>query len=422
MSAITISSKTPISWKRNLVVIWFAEFVAVAGFTVVMPLLPLYVRELHVGDERAVRLWAGAIFSVQAVTMAIFAPIWGALSDRYGRKVMVERAMFSAAVLMSLMGVARSVQQLVLLRAIQGALTGTVTAANALVATAAPRERSGYALGLLQMAIYLGASAGPLVGGFVADGLGYRAAFFITGALLFLAGVGVLLFIREEFHPAAAVKRQAGDDTGRVGLGRRLIGRMAPVLGSAALLSVLSVRLLMRTGIRFMGPILPLFVESIVPPGARVASVAGTISGASAAAAAVGALGLGRLGDRIGYRSILIACALGAAISHGLQFFVRDSTALLLLQIVSGLAMGGSLASLSASLARLSPEGQEGIVYGVDATVVSLANAVGPMTGSALAAWLGLRAPFLVATGMFGVACVAAARLLPGQSHDGSGA
>jgi DHA1 family multidrug resistance protein-like MFS transporter len=419
MSATTISSKTPISWKRNLVVIWFAEFVAVAGFTVVMPLLPLYVRELHVGDERAVRLWAGAIFSVQAVTMAIFAPIWGALSDRYGRKVMVERAMFSAAVLMSLMGVARSVQQLVLLRAIQGALTGTVTAANALVATTAPRERSGYALGLLQMAIYLGASAGPLLGGFVADGLGYRAAFFITGALLFLAGVGALLFIREEFHPAPAVKRQPGGDTGRVGLGRRLIGRMAPVLGSAALLSVLSVRLLMRTGIRLIGPVLPLFVESIVPAGARVATVAGTISGASAAAAAVGALGLGRLGDRIGYRSILITCALGAAISHGLQFFVRDSTTLLLLQIVSGLAMGGSLASLSASLARLSPEGQEGIVYGVDSTVVSVANAIGPMTGSALAAWLGLRAPFLVATGIFGVACVAAARLLPGQSHDG---
>jgi DHA1 family multidrug resistance protein-like MFS transporter len=259
-----------------------------------------------------------------------------------------------------------------------------------------------------------------LLGGFVADSLGYRVAFFVTGALLVLAGVGVVLFIKEEFQPAPAAKRQADGDTERIGLGRRFIGRMAPVLGSAALLGVLSVRLLMRTGIRLMGPVLSLFVESIVPPGARVATVAGTISGASAAAGAVGAIGLGRLGDRMGSRSIMIACALGAALSHGLQFFVRDSTALLLLQIVSGLAMGGSLASLSASLARLSPEGQEGIVYGIDATVVSLANAVAPMTGSALAAWLGLRAPFLVATGMFGVACVAAARLLPGQSHDGS--
>jgi predicted MFS family arabinose efflux permease len=116
----------------------------------------------------------------------------------------------------------------------------------------------------------------------------------------------------------------------------------------------------------------------------------------------------------------MIVCALGAAISYGLQFFVLDSTALLLLQTVSGLAMGGSLASLSASLARLSPEGQEGIVYGVDATLVSLANAVGPMAGSALAAWLGLRVPFLVATAVFGVACTVAARLLPGQSHGGS--
>jgi DHA1 family multidrug resistance protein-like MFS transporter len=174
----------------------------------------------------------------------------------------------------------------------------------------------------------------------------------------------------------------------------------------------------MRLGVRLLGPVLPLFIQAIAPGDARVASISGLISGVSAAAGAAGALGLGRLGDRVGYRSILVACAFVSAACYVPQFFAGDPTALLFWQVGTGLAMGGILASISASLAKLAPPGQEGIVYGVDATVVSAANAIGPMTGSALAAWLGLRVPFLLAAGVFGLAGIAAARLLPGRSDQ----
>jgi DHA1 family multidrug resistance protein-like MFS transporter len=383
----------------------------------VFPILPLYVQELGVRDEREVRIWAGAIYSAHAVTMAIFGPIWGALSDRYGRKVMVERAMFSGAVVIALMGLAQSAQQLVLLRTLQGMLTGTVTAANALVATTAPRERVGSALGMLQMAIYVGASAGPLLGGLVADTFGYRAPFWVTGALLFLAGLGVMIFVEEQFQPVAPPSGERTTvDAGRLALRQRVRNRLAPVLGSAALVGVMGVRLLMRLAARLVGPVLPLFIQTIVPAEARVASITGIISGVSAGAGAVGALGLGRIGDRVGYRGILIACALASIVCYVPQFFVVHPAALLFWQAGTGLAMGGIVASLSASLALLSPEGQEGIVYGVDTSVVSVANAVGPMLGSALAVWVGLRVPFLVAAGLFGLAGAAAARLLPDRS------
>jgi DHA1 family multidrug resistance protein-like MFS transporter len=400
-----------------LVAIWFAELVAIVGFTVVIPLLPLYVRELGVRGEQEVRIWAGVVFSGHAVTMAVFAPIWGALSDRYGRKVMVERAMFGGALVIGLMGLAQNVHQLVLLRTLQGALTGTVTAANALVATTAPRKRVGYALGMLQMAIYVGASAGPLLGGLVADSLGYRAAFWVTGVLLLVAALGVLVFVKEDFQPLApSVSGQGAADAGRLGLRHRVWNRLAPVLESPPLRRVLGVRLLMRLGARLLGPVLPLFIETITPAGARVASITGSISGVGAAAGAVGALGLGRLSDRVGYRSILVACALVSAVCYVPQFFVTSHVPLLFLQAGTGLAMGGILVSLGASLARLAPDGQEGIVYGVDASVVSVANAIAPMVGSVLAAWMGLRLPFLFAAALFGLAGVAAARLLPRPS------
>jgi DHA1 family multidrug resistance protein-like MFS transporter len=417
MTKPTASLKYPTRWRRTLVIIWFAELVAIVGFTVVVPLLPLYVAELGVRGEQGIRLWSGIIFSGHAVALGIFGPIWGALGDRRGRKLMLERAMFGGAAVVATMGLARTVQQLALLRVLQGALTGTVFAANALVATAVPRKHSGMAMGLLQVAIYLGASIGPMIGGLVAETLGFRVTFWVTGSLLFVAAVAVLLLVEEQFQPIAPPHdgRSEGGAIRPSVIGR-VRGYLAPVVGSSALLGIFTVRLLMRSGARLTVPVLPLFVEALAPAGTRVAWTSGLIAGASAFAGAVGALGLGWLGDRSGYRPILIACAVVSVVCYVPQYFVEGLAELLLWQMGTGLAMGGVLAAVSASLARLAPDGQEGIVYGVDASVVAAANAVGPMLGSALAAWVGLRVPFLVAAGLFVLGGIAAAELVPRQS------
>jgi len=406
-----------VSWRRNLAAIWFTELVAIAAFAVAVPFLPFFVQELGVQGEREVRLWAGLVFSTHAIAMGICGPIWGALSDRYGRKVMVERAMFGGAVVIAMIGWAQNIGQFMVLRALWGGLTGTITAATTLVASTTPRERVGHALGLLQMAIYIGSSTGPLLGGVVADAFGYRATFWVTGALLFLAGLGVLIFVKEDFDPITrpAEKKRVSDGEG-LGLHRRVWGQLAPVLSSPAVLAVLGVHLLARTGTHMMAPVLPLFIQEIVPADARVAFLTGLISGASGALGAVGALGLGRLGDRIGYRGILIACAAAAAALYVPQFSAGDPTTLLFLQAGTGLAMGGIMASLSASLARLSPPGRQGIVYGVEGTVISIAHGLGPALGSVLMAWVGLRMPFLAAAILFATAGIAAARSLPRDS------
>ena len=117
-------------WQRNLYALWVAELVAIAGFTVVIPFLPYYVQELGVTESEQVKLWSGLLFAFHAVAMAIFSPIWGSVADRYGRKLMVERAMFGGAVVMGAMGFVQNVQQLVILRALQGCLTGTIPAAT----------------------------------------------------------------------------------------------------------------------------------------------------------------------------------------------------------------------------------------------------------------------------------------------------
>jgi len=398
------------SWKRTLYIVWAAELIAIAGFSFVLPFLPYYVQELGVTDLHQVELWSGVLFAAHAIPMAIFAPIWGSLADRYGRKLMVERSMFGGAVVLALMGLVQTVEQLAVLRAFQGVLTGTVVAATTLVAGTAPRERSGYALGLLQMAIFAGASIGPLFGGLLADTLGYRAAFWVTGGLLFLAGLTIWRFVEENFEPPAANDPQKN---GGFWDGVRL------VIHNRSLMSLFSIRLVVRLATRLLGPILPLFIQSLLPATAHIATITGLISGAQATTSAIGAVTLGRASDRIGYRRVLLACAVGVAVLYVPQFFVTTPWQLLILQAALGLVMSGVLASISALLANLSPEGRQGAVYGVDSSVVSIANAVGPMLGASMAATLGLRAPFLLAAGAFALAAVMAWVIVPRPNHTG---
>jgi DHA1 family multidrug resistance protein-like MFS transporter len=318
---------------------------------------------------------------------------------------MVERAMFAGAILMAAMGFARSVQELLLLRILQGCLTGTVAAATTLVASTAPRQKAGYSLGLLQMAVYVGASAGPLLGGVIADAFGYRAAFWVTGALIFVGGWLVVFFVQEEFQPSPRQENLAGD----FWRGLKL------VLSSKPLQSAFAVRLLSRLGDRILVPLLPLFIASLLT-GGQVASIAGLVVGIAAASSAVGAVVLGRVSDRLGQRRVLIVCTLTAAALYLPQSFVTNVVQLTILQAATRVALGGTLASVSAAMATLAPEGRQGAVYGVDASVVSAANAIGPLGGAILAVAVGLRPTFMCVAGVFVLASLGVAKLMPSVS------
>ncbi len=394
------------SWKRTLVVVWISEFVALIGFAIVLPFLPFYIQELGVTDPNRVKFWSGLVLSAQAVAMGLFAPVWGGLADRYGRKIMLERAMFSAAGIIALMGFVQNPQQLVVLRILQGCFTGTVPAATTLVASVAPRDRTGFALGWLQMGIYAGVSVGPLVGGVIADTLGYRTSFWITGGCLLLAGLGVMLFVKEEFEPPAV---EPGERRPRWWEG------LASVARSRDLLTVLGTRFLTRAGVRTVGPVLPLFVATLLPQESRLATMTGIVTGASAVSSSIGAAVLGRIGDRAGYRRVLLISALAAAAFHGLQAAVHSVSQLILLQFCVGLALAGTLSSLTALLATLAPEGKHGAAYGLDTSVVSAANALGPMLGAALAVAWGNRAAFLVAGGILMLAALVVGLLVPAK-------
>ncbi|HSO20881.1 MAG TPA: MFS transporter, partial [Desulfosarcina sp.] len=278
------------AWQSTLFTMAFAQMVSMIGFSSVFPFLPLYVTALGTATAIPVTLCAGLVFSGQAFSMMIASPIWGALSDRWGRKLMVERAMFGGAVVIALMAYVRSAEELVALRILQGLITGVMGAGNALVAAAVPRGRTGYAMGLMQVAMGLGLGFGPMLGGLIADTCGYQAAFTLTAALLALAGVVVFFGVEEQFVASEAGRQQ---QTGLLDAWRRVLSTQGVPL-------LYSLRFVNQMGRIIFIPVLPLFILSLVDTPGQINSLTGLIIGLSSAATAFFSVYLGRMGDRAG--------------------------------------------------------------------------------------------------------------------------
>ena len=87
-----------VNWKKNLAVIWLSQFLSIMGFSFAMPFAPYYIQDLGVTDPVRLKLWISVFAAAAPLTLAVFSPVWGALADRYGRRIMLLRANFAGAV------------------------------------------------------------------------------------------------------------------------------------------------------------------------------------------------------------------------------------------------------------------------------------------------------------------------------------
>jgi DHA1 family multidrug resistance protein-like MFS transporter len=318
---------------------------------------------------------------------------------------MVQRAMFGGAIIMLLMGFVRSGEELVLLRALQGMITGTVAASNALVASVAPRQRSGYAMGLLLMGQTSGIAIGPLIGGVLADAFGYQLTFILTSVLLLIGGVLVFFGVEERFTPrpeSATVKRSFWAD-------------WQHVFQADGVILAYTLRFLAYLGRVLLTPFAPLFIATLLVDTSHLNTITGLVIAVAAGAGTITAVYLGRLGDRIGHGKVLKWSALVAGILFLPQSLVTEAWQLLVLQALTGAAAGGVIPTISALLARYTEPGEEGSVYGIDNSIVAGARAAAPLVGSVIAYWFDLRATFVATAVVFLLVAVLSFTRLPAE-------
>ncbi|HZC79931.1 MAG TPA: MFS transporter, partial [Ktedonobacterales bacterium] len=338
-----VSADVSPSWRTSLTVVCVAQATAMLAFGFVLPFLPLYLREIGVTPDSAVVFWSGALVTSTGISLAIFSPIWGALADRHGRKVMVLRSLLVGGVIIALMGLVQNVGQFLVLRILQGVFTGTIAASTALVASIVPRDRIAASMGQLQTSVYVGIAAGPVLGGLIAQAVGIRGTFFVAGAMLFAAGLLVWQFVHEHFTPPSLTRRPAFFKT--LGIGLR----------SRTLLPLMVTLLVVQLGTAIVLPILPLYVERLSSATDPVKLYAGLSYGATAVFSALAAVSYSRLVDRNGYRRILIYACFGAAVFYLPQAFAQNIGEFLLLRAGLGIFFGVLIPATNAIVALSTP-------------------------------------------------------------------
>ncbi|TVX92526.1 MFS transporter [Paenibacillus agilis] len=374
-------------WKLNLIILWFGNFLVMAGMTMVVPFLPLYLQsDIGLTDPDSIALWAGIIFAGNFVTSFIAQPIWGKFADKYGRKVMLLRSGFGMALVTVLMGFAATPLHLLLLRMLNGTISGFNPAAVALVSTTTPKERMGFAMGTLQSGGVAGTILGPLIGGLLADTIGYRPIFYITGALLFFASMMAMFFIKESFD------KQKAMDKPQISVmeGFRKLSKIPQ------LMSLFAVTFLLQFAMLSPMTLLPLYVQKLHGTTENLAFMAGFVGAVTGLSNMICSPLLGKLSDRIGANKVLTFSLIGAACTLIPQAFVTNVWQLVAVRFLFGCFMGGLLPSVNALINRFTPEGMESRSYSFNTSTLALGNAVGPVVGGLLAGTFGIEGIFIM--------------------------
>jgi DHA1 family multidrug resistance protein-like MFS transporter len=385
--------------ERNRYVITFATFIGFASFTLVMPFLPFYFQLLGVTEVADVALWSGVSLGVTPAMTAVFAPLWGRLADRFGRKIMVERSLVSFTVTMAAMAFATRPWHILALRILQGFFAGYGAIALAMAAESAPPARVAEALGTVQTSQSLGPALGPVIGGTLAQLVGLRQAFLIAAGCYGVAFL-LMLLLYEETRDARGRPSGRGETTLSI---RDMLQLPGFGLGMALVFVLQFVD-------RSFGPILPLYVAQSGVEPARLAVVSGLLFSTSAAAGALGHGLCARALHGRSARSIVAAAAvIGAA--GALLFTLVASTAWLTVATAGvGLAVGLAITGVYTVAAHTLPASAHATGFGLFASAGLSAVAVSPMISGVVGS-VSLRAVFLIDAGLFAVLAAAAFRI-----------
>lgn len=374
-------------WKRNLIVCWFGMFVTSVGMSQLAPVLPLYIKQLGIDDTALIAQFSGIAFGITFIVSAVFSPIWGRAADSFGRKPMLLRASLGMAIVIFSMGFAQNVYMLIGLRVLQGAITGYSTACTTLIATQTDRENAGWALGTLSTSSIAGSLLGPVIGGYIEMKLGLQNVFFVTGALMLIAFITTVLFVREDFVRVGQKPQKMKD-----------IWKDVPE--KSLTLTLFVTFFILSAAMYTVEPIITVYVSQLTQNTEHVALLAGIAFSASGLANIIAAPKLGRLSDRIGAHKVMLAALIVASLIFIPQAFVKNNWQLTGLRFMLGLAAAGLNPSVNILIKKITPDSITGRVFGLSMAAAYLGIFGGSVLGGQVEAYLGIRYVFFITSGL----------------------
>ena len=354
------------------------------GFTLVMPFLPLFIRQLGVSDVGEIALWTGLSLGVTPALNAMVSPFWGRLADRVGRKIMIGRSMTSCVLIMAAMAFVTRAWHVLALRAVLGLLTGYGALSLTMAAESALADQMARAIGVVQTAQRLGPAVGPVIGGALAALVGLRRAFLVTAGFY---AVGLLLVVAL-YDEKRTHARPGNAEVGRVTFRNVLAFEHFMLL----MLVIFAVQFVDRS----FGPILPLYLERLGVSRARVAFAAGIIFSIAAFAGAAGHHLCGRLLARYSARDVIGGGAAASCTGSVLMALAPNAWLMGVAIGAFGLGVGLAMTASYTVAASVIPAGAHGSGFGVLTSASLTGLAVSPVVSGLLGDESTMRLVFVV--------------------------
>ena len=378
------------TWKRTVYISLVCVFCTAFGVSQLAPILPLYFHDLGVQTPEAMSLWSGLATGATYIIVCLAAPFWGRVADKKGRKITLIRSSFGMALCNVLIAFQTTPEGVVLIRLVQGLVSGFYSASITLIASESPIERTGWALGLLASANLAGSLIGPLLGGYIADTVGIHNDFIIVGALMGLAGVLATIFIHENYVPQPNPEK----------LSIRKLKEQIPEFNSIVALCVAS--FIYAICIMSLQPVISVYIKGIVPSDTEnLAFIAGAVFSAMGIAQLMSSSPLGKLVDKIGPRKVLVVSLIYVGILNIPQAYVSDVYQLAIIRFLQGFGLGGMLPALNTYLSSKTPREFTGQIFSYNQSCLFFGYFLGSVGGASLMAWLGFTTLFWVSGGLF---------------------
>lgn len=378
--------------KSTLAIIFLTIFIDLLGFGIFIPLLPSFsINELHISE-----LMIGFIVGIYSLMQFLFAPVWGSLSDRYGRKPVLVMSLIGSVIsylLLALVfsGVILSVALLILSRAFAGVFAANLSAAQAVISDVTSPEDRTKGIGLISAAFGLGFVFGPAIGGVLSESFGYGFPIYISACLSLIATL-LCIFVFKETLPKEIQISNRKNKKIRNPLNVKMI---ADVLKNEKIGKYIIIFFVNVFAFSNIFGTLQLFAERKDGLNLSQAEIGYLFSFMGITGAFVQLFLLKIIKIKIGEENTLI---LGCFLAFlGLAFMGFTINIFILLFFIFLLSIGNGMSS-TVSISLLSQNTgphEQGAILGVNQSLGALARFIGPTWGGFVYQYLGYKSPFI---------------------------
>ncbi len=376
-------------WRKNLLALSVGQFLYRAANRSLMPFLPLFIIELGKTSFADTAIWSGWIYSSPFIISFFVTPFWGSYGDKHGRKQIAIIAAFGFAAANLFMGLTKTLPMLLFFASLQEAFGGFYPASVSLASANTPKDKTSYALGILQSSSAAGNVVGPILGGLLAYFAGYRSVFFIVSGLVALAAFIILFFVEEKEFVKESHEYFSW------------IKNLKHIFENELLTVSVFFLFIYSLGVTVLRPTFALFINSIAHSPKNSSAIAGTLFTVFGATAAISSAFLGKITKKIDIKSLIISMSTITAIFFLLIPVLNSLLAVTVVLSLCGFVIGLILPSINTLISLNTIENRKAGVFGIGASFSTFGNLIGGITIGYLVALMGLSAPFLLSGILF---------------------